>query len=75
MIKAAIYIRISTDDQSDYSLDKQERDCRAEAERRGWHVHHVYTDEGISAKNDPTTRPAHPARRCAGRTNQSRGRA
>lgn len=56
MIKAAIYIRISTDDQSDYSLDKQERDCRAEAERRGWHVHHIYTDEGISAKNDK--RPA-----------------
>lgn len=56
MIKTAIYTRISTDDQSDYSLDKQERDCRAEAARRGWEIYQVYTDEGISAKND--RRPA-----------------
>lgn len=56
VLTAAIYARISTDDQSDYSLDAQERACRAEVERRGWRLHDIYIDEGISAKNDK--RPA-----------------
>lgn len=55
-MQAAIYRRISTDDQSDFSLEAQERACRAECERRGWQVYRVYTDDGISGKT--AQRPA-----------------
>lgn len=48
---AIVYVRVSTDEQVDgYSLNDQEDRCRKEAERQGFHVLHVYREEGISAK-------------------------
>jgi site-specific DNA recombinase len=54
MKRAAIYIRVSTDEQAEegYSLAAQERACRMYAEVQGWSVVRVYADEGISAFND-----------------------
>lgn len=46
VVKAAIYCRVSTDDQSrrGYSMSAQERRVRAYAEARGWEVVGVYSD-------------------------------
>jgi DNA invertase Pin-like site-specific DNA recombinase len=44
---AAVYVRVSTDEQEG-SLESQERACRAEAAKRGLDVAAVYTDEGYS---------------------------
>lgn len=53
MITAAIYTRVSTEEQKDgYSLDAQERACREYIERQGWTVHAHYTDEGFTGRND-----------------------
>lgn len=49
-VKAAIYCRISRDAQGDkLGVDRQERECRALAERLGWEVVQVYVDNDISA--------------------------
>lgn len=55
--RAAIYIRVSTDDQVEgYSLDAQERAGRAWATAHGWAVTRVYRDEGRSARTDDVSR-------------------
>lgn len=48
--RAVIYKRVSTNEQAKegYSLDEQERKCRAAIESKGWTCTHVYEDAGIS---------------------------
>lgn len=55
---AATYIRVSTDDQIEYSPDSQRKAILAYAERNGYTVPEalIYTDEGISGRS--TKRPA-----------------
>jgi len=51
--KAVVYRRVSSEQQADdkkTSLPEQERVCREYAERQGWEVIHVYSDEGISGE-------------------------
>ncbi|TXK18442.1 recombinase family protein [Homoserinibacter sp. GY 40078] len=58
-IRAAIYARVSTEEQVDgTSLDEQVRLCREEATRRGWVVTAEYVDAGISGtdRNRPRWR-------------------
>jgi DNA invertase Pin-like site-specific DNA recombinase len=43
--RAGLYVRVSTNDQS---TDAQESELRDYAQRRGWLVHGVYRDKGIS---------------------------
>ncbi|MBC1937143.1 recombinase family protein [Listeria grandensis] len=51
-MKAAIYIRVSTDEQTKkFSIPAQERMARAFCESKGWDVYKVYTDGGYSGKN------------------------
>ena len=47
MSRAAIYLRVSTDEQRE-SLDAQERGARQWCERGGHCVVAVYRDEGVS---------------------------
>ncbi len=50
MSPAAIYCRISDDrDGSALGVKRQEEDCRALAERRGWPVAEVFVDNDVSA--------------------------
>jgi site-specific DNA recombinase len=50
MTKAAIYCRISRDPQGlRAGVERQEKECRALAERRGWTVAGVYVDNDLSA--------------------------
>jgi site-specific DNA recombinase len=66
MAQVCIYARISSDPNKDGDGDgdsregagvaRQEEDCRALADRLGWAVEHVYTDNDISAYNG-STRP------------------
>ena len=47
---AGIYARISQDaDGTELGVTRQQEDCRAEAERRGWNVTQVYVDNDVSA--------------------------
>ena len=56
---AAIYARISQDRSGDaLGVARQVRDCRAEAERRGWTVAEEYVDDDISAYSGKA-RPAY----------------
>lgn len=57
-MKAAIYVRVSTDEQAEdgYSLEAQERAGRLYAELRNWDVIAVYKDDGYSGRSDD--RPA-----------------
>jgi site-specific DNA recombinase len=57
---AAVYCRISKDDGEGQGLGvaRQEADCRALAERRGWPVAEVYVDNDVSAYNGKT-RPSY----------------
>lgn len=58
MIKVAIYIRVSTEDQAreGYSLEVQREYLESFVTREGYDVYKVYCDEGISAYS--TRRPA-----------------
>jgi site-specific DNA recombinase len=50
MTKAAVYVRISEDrGGAGLGVARQEADCRALAERLGWQVEQVYTDNDLSA--------------------------
>lgn len=50
VVRAAIYARISSDKKGKAEgVDRQERDCRALAQRLGWEVVEVYVDNDISA--------------------------
>lgn len=59
MMRAAIYIRVSTEDQAreGYSLAAQEEMLRAYCESQGWTVSDIYSDDGYSGKN--TSRPSY----------------
>lgn len=49
--KAVIYLRVSTEEQVDnFSLDTQEKICRADAEKKGYEIIEVFREEGRSAK-------------------------
>lgn len=51
-VKAGIYVRISRDKTGlRAGVDRQRADCLALAERLGWPVAHIYTDNDISAFN------------------------
>lgn len=49
IVRAALYARVSTRDQSP---DMQTEALRAEAGRRGWVVHDTYVDKGVSGAKD-----------------------
>lgn len=51
MRKALQYIRISDEDQSNFSLEGQDRYNQAFAERNQIHIVETYVDNGVSAKN------------------------
>ena len=53
-MRAAIYLRVSTDEQT---TENQERDLRAAASRIGHQVVYVYRDEGISGAKWRDARP------------------
>jgi DNA invertase Pin-like site-specific DNA recombinase len=53
--RAAIYLRVSTNDQN---TDNQELELRQIAERAGWQVVKVYKDQGISGAKGRDQRPA-----------------
>ena len=66
-MRAVIYARYSSDNQSEASIDDQVRICRARAEREGWTITDVYADYAISGasaerprfRNLITDLPAH----------------
>lgn len=53
MKTAAAYIRVSTEEQAEYSPDSQLRELKAYATRHGMVIDpdHIYTDAGISGRN------------------------
>jgi site-specific DNA recombinase len=57
--RAAIYLRVSTDEQATdgYGLDVQRTRCAAMCAAKGWTVVNEYADEGISGTKDATGRP------------------
>src|SRR5499427_349743 len=55
MKRAALYLRVSTIDQT---TANQERELRRVAERAGWEVDKVYKDRGISGSKGRDKRPA-----------------
>lgn len=54
MKRVAIYLRVSTAEQT---VENQERELRAIAERAGWQIVAVYADEGISGAKGRDKRP------------------
>ena len=59
MVKAAaVYTRISQDDGTALGVARQRDDCEREAERRGWPIAEVFTDNDVSATRSKT-RPAY----------------
>ena len=52
--KVGLYVRTSTDHQT---VKNQEIELQAVAERHGWHVVHVYRDQGISGAMGKEHRP------------------
>lgn len=58
IVRAAIYLRVSTDEQvTGYGLDVQRERCRAQAIAKGWQIVNEFTDEGISGTKDESERP------------------
>ena len=55
MRRAALYLRVSTDQQT---TDNQERELREIATRTGWEIVEVYKDHGISGAKSRDKRPA-----------------
>jgi site-specific DNA recombinase len=54
---AVIYTRVSQDRNDGRSVEDQERECRAECERREWPVRAVFCDNNISASRFGKDRP------------------
>jgi DNA invertase Pin-like site-specific DNA recombinase len=54
--RAALYVRVSTDDQT---TANQERDLRLAAERSGWEVIALYSDAGIGGGKGRDQRPGY----------------
>jgi DNA invertase Pin-like site-specific DNA recombinase len=52
-MQAALYVRVSTEDQAreGFSLDAQTKRLEAHCRVKGWTVHDVYRDEGCSGRN------------------------
>jgi site-specific DNA recombinase len=59
-VRAAAYIRVSSEEQLDgHSLDAQRRAIQGACEERGWTIVGWYADEGVSAHTDDVAkRPA-----------------
>ena len=53
--RAALYLRVSTDDQT---TENQRRELRTAVERTGWRIFEVYEDAGISGAKGRDQRPA-----------------
>jgi len=51
MHSAYAYLRISTEDQSNFSIEAQEEIIRKYASNHNFTIQKVYTDDGVSAKN------------------------
>ncbi len=47
-MRAAIYARYSSENQSEASIEDQVRQCRVLIEQKGWIFCHAYTDRGLS---------------------------
>lgn len=59
-IAAAVYLRISQDDeQNGLAIERQREDCLAILAARGWRLHETYIDQGISASKRHVRRPAY----------------
>jgi site-specific DNA recombinase len=72
-LPAAIYCRISRDAEKDgLGVGRQEKDCRALAERLGWDVVAVFVDNDVSAFSGKV-RPQYRAMLDAARSGQVRG--
>ena len=56
-MRAAIYARYSSDNQSDASIEDQVRQCRRRIEQEGWSLSEVYSDASISGAT--TLRPGY----------------
>src|SRR5262245_31367859 len=69
MKRAALYLRVSTIDQT---TANQERELRQVAERAGWEVGKVYKDHGISGSKGRDKRPAFDALHKAAARGQGR---
>jgi len=56
--KAAIYLRVSTEEQADngYGLDVQREKCHAMASVKGWPVVAEFVDDGVSGTKDESQR-------------------
>jgi len=54
MKRAALYLRVSTAEQT---VENQERELRAVAEKAGWNITHVFRDDGISGSKGRDKRP------------------
>jgi DNA invertase Pin-like site-specific DNA recombinase len=58
--RAAIYLRISKDDEANgLAIDRQREDCVRIIDARGWSVEGEYVDQGISASKRDVKRPAY----------------
>src|SRR5437867_2773244 len=60
-MRAAIYVRYSSENQRESSLQDQERSCRQEAERLGYTVVKVYSDAALSGQLNGDQRPGYQA--------------
>ena len=54
-MRAALYLRVSTDEQT---VANQHRELEAVAQRAGWTIEHILADEGISGSKGRDRRPA-----------------
>lgn len=55
MKTAALYLRVSTGEQT---TENQERELRAVAEKASWNITHIFRDDGISGAKGRDKRPA-----------------
>lgn len=57
--RACVYTRVSTDEQAKdgYSIDEQERRCKAQIESKGWQYVKTFSDPGVSGMKDCKDRP------------------
>ena len=55
MVKAAIYARYSSDNQSEASIEDQIEVCRRYADQRGWMIIDTYDDRAISGASTATS--------------------
>ena len=65
-MKAAIYARYSSDNQSDASIKDQIEVCRRYAESRRWHIEEIFEDRALSGAS--AARPGYQAMLAAARS-------